>query len=66
MSMAYEYHSKKNIFTKNNNYKKKSLRPRCAIDQNAFQFPGARPNMADAWIKIKIKNKKIYIKKRDN
>ena len=25
----------------------KSLRPRCAIDQNAFRFPGARPNMAD-------------------
>ena len=43
---------KKYIFKKNNNYKKnKSLRPRCAIDQNAFRFPGARPNMADAWIR---------------
>ena len=29
------------------------MRPRCAIDQNAFRFPGARPNMADAWIRIK-------------
>ena len=27
------------------------MRPRCAIDQNAFPFPGARPNMADAWNK---------------
>ena len=27
------------------------MRPRCAIDQNAFRFPGARPNMADAWIR---------------
>ena len=26
------------------------MRPRCAIDQNTFRFPGARPNMADAWI----------------
>ena len=25
--------------------------PRCAIDQNAFRFPGARPNVADAWIR---------------
>ena len=25
------------------------MRPRCAIDQNAFRFPGARPNMADDW-----------------
>ena len=31
--------------------KKKSFQPRCAIDQNAFRFPGARPNMADAWIR---------------
>ena len=31
--------------------KKKGLRSRCAIDQNAFRFPGARPNMADAWIR---------------
>ena len=28
---------------------KRSLRPRCAIDQNAFRSPGARPNMADDW-----------------
>ena len=27
------------------------MRPRCAIDQNAFWFPGARPNIADAWIR---------------
>ena len=25
--------------------------PRCAIDQKSFRFPGARPNMADAWIR---------------
>ena len=25
--------------------------PGCAIDQNAFRFPGARPNMVDAWIR---------------
>ena len=25
--------------------------PRCAIDQHVFRFPGARPNVADAWIK---------------
>ena len=31
--------------------KKNSLRPRCAIDQNAFRFPGRRPNMADARIR---------------
>ena len=39
----------KKIYLKNNNYKKKSLRPRCPIDQNAFRFQGTRPNMADAW-----------------
>ena len=27
------------------------MQPRCVIDQNAFRFPGARPNMADAWIR---------------
>ena len=27
------------------------MRPRCAIAQNAFRFPGARPNMGDAWIR---------------
>ena len=27
------------------------MRPRCAIDQNAFRFPGAKPNKADAWIR---------------
>ena len=47
--MAHEYHSKKKYLKKNNNYK--SLGPRCAIDQNAFRFPGARPNVADAWIR---------------
>ena len=41
--------------------KKIIILKKSAIDQNAFWFPGARPNMADAWIKIKIKNKKIYI-----
>ena len=46
MSMAYERHSK-NIYI----FKKKSLRPRCAIDQNAFRLPGARTNMADARIR---------------
>ena len=41
--------AKKIYILKNNNYIKK--KPRCAIDQNAFRFPGARPNMADAWIR---------------
>ena len=41
--------AKNNIFKKI--IQKKTLRPRCAIDQNAFRFPGARPNMADAWIR---------------
>ena len=27
------------------------MRCRCAINQNAFRFPGARPNMADALIR---------------
>ena len=43
MSMVYECHSKKIYILKK--------KPRCAIDQNAFRFPGARPNMADAWIR---------------
>ena len=43
--MAHECHSKKKKL------QKKSLRRRCAINQNAFRFPGARPNMADAWIR---------------
>ena len=43
--------AKQNILKNNNYKKKKSLRPRCAIDQNAFRFPGARPNKADAWIR---------------
>ena len=51
MSMAYECHSKKKNFKNNNYKKKKGLRSRCAIDQNEFRFPGARPNMADAWIR---------------
>ena len=46
MSTAYECHNKKYIFKKIIIIQKKSLRPRCAIDQNAFRFPGARPNMA--------------------
>ena len=50
MSMAYECHSKKEKIFKLIIIKK-SLRPRCAIDQNGFRFPGARPNMADAWIR---------------
>ena len=25
-----------------------------AIDQNAFWFPGARPNMADTWIRNSV------------
>ena len=36
MSMAYECHSKKK-YLKNNNYNKKRLTARCAIDQNALQ-----------------------------
>ena len=40
--------AKKKIIKKNY---KKSLRRRCAINQNAFRFPGARPNMADALIR---------------
>ena len=43
MSMVYECHSKKIYILEK--------KPRCAIDQNAFRFPGARPNMADAWIR---------------
>ena len=50
MSMAYECHSKKKKIKKIIIIKK-SLWPRCAIDKNAFRFPGARPNMADAWIR---------------
>ena len=49
-AIAKKIYIKKN----NNNYiyiKKNSLRPRCAIDQNAFRFPGRRPNMADARIR---------------
>ena len=46
--------AKEKIFKKIIIIKKNSLRPRCAIDQNAFQFPGARPNMADAWIRTAI------------
>ena len=49
MSMAYECHSKKKI--KNNNYKKKACGLDVPIDQNAFRFPSARPNMVDAWIR---------------
>ena len=50
--MAYECHSQKKYIKKIIIIKKKkSQRPRCAIDQNAFRFPGARPNMADAWIR---------------
>ena len=46
--------AKKDIFKKIIIIKKKSLRPRCAIDQNAFRFPGARPNMADTWIRNSV------------
>ena len=50
MNMAYECHSKKKIFKKIIIIKK-SLWPTCAIDQHVFRFPGARPNVADAWIR---------------
>ena len=43
--------AKKYIFKKIIIIIKRGLRPRCAIHQNAFRFQGARPNMADAWIR---------------
>ena len=45
--MAFECHRKKKKLKK----KKKSVRPRCAKDQDAFQFPGARSNIVEAWIR---------------
>ena len=47
MSIFYECHSKKKKKIK----KIIIIKKKSAIDQNAFWFPGARPNMADAWIR---------------